>query len=224
MIFPARWFLHMNCNLPQKYVIPIPTLNWKFVWLSFKQLVCVAGSIIFGIQTWLPYKEYYTDSYVQTQICMDDVEITLALIRNARGEVMKTMTTRFRRSDMEELDSYDMIASINTVSHEEEEGSLNEYENGHWQCCKCNHSNQNNSGYCTNMMQGECCGGTPISKKKSWAGCFGVCDSHFFFIGLISAKILTQCKLNPPKLTQTWKCQNCTLVNEMDKKNCAACM
>jgi hypothetical protein len=83
---------------------------------------------------------------------MDSVEITLALIRNARGEVMKTQMTRLWRSDIEELDSYDMIASINTVSHEEEEGSLIEYENGHWQCCKCNHSNQNNSGYCTNMM------------------------------------------------------------------------
>ncbi len=98
------------------------------------------------------------------------------------------------------------------------------YENGHRQCCKCNHSNQNDSGYCTNMMQGGHCSGTPISKKKSWAGCFGVCDSHYFFIGLISAKILTKCKLNPPKLTQTWKCQNCTLANEMDKKNCTACM
>ncbi len=59
--------MHTSCNLPQKYVIPIPTLTWKCVWLSFKQLVCVAGSIIFGIQTWLPLKVSCTNSYVQSQ-------------------------------------------------------------------------------------------------------------------------------------------------------------
>ena len=54
-----------SCNLSQKYVIPIPTLTWKFVWLSFKQLACVAGSIIFGIQTRVASKVSNTNSYVK---------------------------------------------------------------------------------------------------------------------------------------------------------------
>jgi hypothetical protein len=55
-----RLFLHMNCNLPQMYQIPIPTLIWEFVWLSFKQLVCVASSIIFWHTINMLHRYYIT--------------------------------------------------------------------------------------------------------------------------------------------------------------------
>ncbi len=41
--------MHTNCTIPKNYEIPIPTLIYKFVWVSFKKPECVAGSIIFGM-------------------------------------------------------------------------------------------------------------------------------------------------------------------------------
>ncbi len=68
----CRWqhqFLAYEHGYLQKYQIPIPTYTWKFVWVSFKQLLCVAGSINFGIRTWLPSKVFNANSYVKSLIC-----------------------------------------------------------------------------------------------------------------------------------------------------------
>ncbi len=48
-----------------KYLIPIPIYLYKFVWLSFKQLVHVAGSIIFGIGIRVASKVSNTYSYIE---------------------------------------------------------------------------------------------------------------------------------------------------------------
>ncbi len=49
MFFWQHHFWHMNIVCCHWYHIPIPMQNHKFVCPYFKQLVCVAGSIIFGI-------------------------------------------------------------------------------------------------------------------------------------------------------------------------------
>ncbi len=43
-------FRHMNTQCCQKYLILNPRWKQKFVWPYFKQLVCVTGSIIYGIR------------------------------------------------------------------------------------------------------------------------------------------------------------------------------
>lgn len=99
--------------------------------------------------------------------------ITLLLLKNrSGGEISESKEIRFLKSDVEELDSYDMLATIDTVGHEDEDDALIEHEKGYWDCGTCNLRNRNDAGYCT-------CGGTQKSEMLTWDGCFNsVCNVH----------------------------------------------
>ncbi len=57
----SRWqhhFLTYELKKSPKYLVSIPTYFSKLVWLSFKQLVCVAGSIIFWHTNMVSFQKY----------------------------------------------------------------------------------------------------------------------------------------------------------------------
>ncbi len=122
----------------------------------------------------------------------DDSPVILRLIKNQSGHKMRSAMTRaFEKTEVEELDSYDMLAFIDAKTDGEEDEALIKYEQQCWECPKCQHSNSNDAGYCPKMVEGKRCGGTKQCEKKSWTGCFAqVCDlfSSFFVTSSIFRK------------------------------------
>jgi hypothetical protein len=112
----------------------------------------------------------------------DDSPVILRLIKNQSGHKMKSALTRaFKKTEVRELDSYDMLSFIDAKTAGEEDEALIKYEQQRWECPKCQHSNSNDAGYCSKMVEGKRCGGTKQCEKKSWTGCFQVCDLFFSF-------------------------------------------
>lgn len=100
---------------------------------------------------------------------------TFRCLKNIRGNKMyKTKDVAIANTQVRELTSYDMIESVgkNFNEEEDEDDELVEYENGTWECSKCNAMNRNDSGYCPNLINGKLCGGTVKCEMKTWAGCF----------------------------------------------------
>ena len=128
----------------------------------------------------------------------DDSPVILRLIKNQSGHKMTAMTRAFEKTEVQELDSYDMLAFIDvkTAGGEEDE-ALIKYEQQRWECTKCQQSNSNDAGYCPKMVEGKRCGGTKQYEKKSWTGCFAqVCDLFFsFFVTSSILKTDTTCAL-----------------------------
>ncbi|KAL3810825.1 hypothetical protein ACHAXA_007515, partial [Cyclostephanos tholiformis] len=137
--------------------------------------------------------------YEGEKLSEDDSHMTLSLIKNRSGKKMiSARTVVFEKTQVEELDSYDMIASIDTKFAEEEDDALVEYEQQHWECPKCQHSNRNDAGYCPNMVGSKQCGGTKRCKMLSWGSCFA-------------------------QAPQTWKCCQCTTPNLLKEAFCVVC-
>ena len=122
----------------------------------------------------------------------DDSPVILRLIKKQSGHKMRSAMTRaFEKTEVEELDSYDMLAFIDAKTDGEEDEALIKYEQQCWECPKCQHSNSNDAGYCPKMVEGKRCGGTKQCEKKSWTGCFAQeCDlfSSFFVTSSIFRK------------------------------------
>lgn len=103
-----------------------------------------------------------------------DDKIQVRLLKNARGKVMKeSMDIWVEKSNIRELNSYDMLQTINVDNEEEEDKAFIKFEQGTWTCPKCNQLNKNDVGYCDNVNDGKQCGGTKECEKQlTWAGCF----------------------------------------------------
>jgi hypothetical protein len=122
------------------------------------------------------------ESYEGFMTSKDKTRVTLRLMKNRNGHKMKSaLTSTSEKTEVRELDSYDMLAFINTKTAGEEDEALIQYEQQRWECPKCQHSNSNDAGYCSKMVEGKRCGGTKQCEKKSWTGCFQVCDLFFSF-------------------------------------------
>lgn len=129
--------------------------------------------------------ESFEGSEVKGNSHMTLRHITLRLIKDRSGHKMNSsQVRRFLITEVEELDSDDMIASIDTKSAAEEDKALIDYEKKLWECPKCQHSNNNTAGFCPNMVGGKLCGGTKKCKMLSWGNCFSqVCyELVFFFV------------------------------------------
>ena len=103
-----------------------------------------------------------------------DNKIQVLLLINARGKVMKeSMDIWAEKSNIRELNSYDMLQTINVDNEEEEDKAFIKFEQETWKCPRCNQLNKNDVGYCDNVNDGKQCGGTKECEKQlTWAGCF----------------------------------------------------
>lgn len=125
------------------------------------------------------------ESFEGSKISKGNSHMTLRLIKDRSGHKMKPyQERRFLLTEVEELDSDDMIASIDTKNAEEEDEALIEYEKKLWECPKCQHFNTNDAGFCPNMVGGKLCGGSKKCKMLSWGNCFSqvCCEVVFFFV------------------------------------------
>lgn len=92
-------------------------------------------------------------------------------------------------------DVMDMLAKIDTTFSEEEDGAFVQFEQGTWECPKCQHSNRNDSSYCKTIV-GEgfkMCLGTPRCEQMlSWGNCFAqVCYESSVLLCISSYAKLT---------------------------------
>jgi hypothetical protein len=112
----------------------------------------------------------------------DDSRVILCLIKNQSGNKMKSALTRtFEKTEVRELDSYDMLEFSAKTDGETDE-ALVEYEQECWECRKCQNFNSNDAGYCSNMVGRKQCGGTKLCEMLSWGDCFSqVCEDCFSF-------------------------------------------
>ena len=95
------------------------------------------------------------------KICADEKSIWLCLISDECDHKMdQTQTICFRKSQVQELDSYNFIASINTANVEDEDNVWVKYEEQCWECPKCWHYITNDAGLCINIVEGVQCWGT----------------------------------------------------------------
>ena len=95
------------------------------------------------------------------KICADEKSIWLCLISDECDHKMdQTQTICFRKSQVQELDSYNFIASINTANVEDEDNEWVKYEEQCWECPKCWHYITNDAGLCINIVEGVQCWGT----------------------------------------------------------------
>ena len=95
------------------------------------------------------------------KICADEKSIWLCLISDECDHKMdQTQTICLRKSQVQELDSYNFIASINTANVEDEDNVWVKYEEQCWECPKCWHYITNDAGLCTNIVEGVQCWGT----------------------------------------------------------------
>ena len=143
------------------------------------------------------------ESFTGVKISESGDEIQLCLRKNARGKSMiEPRTILVKKSETREVDSDDMISGIDDLGgglEDEEDKKLVAFEKGKWECSKCSKKNSNEAGYCDNMIEGKQCGGTKkCDKIIGWGNCF-----------------------NPQQ--ETWKCENCTVANNLSAQVCVAC-
>ena len=81
-----------------------------------------------------------------------------------------------RKEDVKDV--MNMLASVDTTFADEEDDALVEYEEGVWECPKCQHSNRNDAGYCNKIVgKGKgstirCGGKMRCVTLLTWGNCF----------------------------------------------------
>eukprot|EP00804_Cyclotella_cryptica_P030579 CCRYP_020011-RB/>CCRYP_020011-RB protein AED:0.05 eAED:0.05 QI:2780/1/1/1/1/0.5/4/1502/210 len=121
------------------------------------------------------------------------------LVKNKRGRlVRRALEVELSDNEIQELDHFDAIELTEEGGGGDEDKGLIEYEKGTWKCSKCDSSNPNDSGFCSNKVNGVRCGGTAICETKTWGDCLD-------------------------KYKDLWNCPSCTLPNPKSKNICLVC-
>lgn len=111
------------------------------------------------------------------------------LLKNKRGTpVRRALEVDLSDTEIQELDHFDAIQLTEERGGGDEDEGLIEYEKGTWKCSKCDASNSNDSGFCSNYLNGVWCGGTAECESTSWGNCFEKYkvfnDSHHYLAHL----------------------------------------
>ena len=112
-----------------------------------------------------------------------DGNVAFLLRINSRGKTMRVPTEiTLDETDLEEVNSGDMLSLVNVEGVDEEDKALMTYEQTTWTCSKCNGTNTNDGSYCINVIGGKVCNSVKPHDGKvlGWGDCFKVSSFNVY--------------------------------------------